>query len=542
VRSGRVTGTDTPFRMPLQDRGMTQREPPLTAEGSYVLHDFRTVDWDAWRDAPERERERAVESGRAFLADAEAAADADGGESAVYAVLGHKADFVVVHLRPTMADLDRLERSFEDTAFAAFTERATSYVSVTEASGYGERTREYLAGDADDDAAIGDYIDDRLHPEIPDSEFVSFYPMSKRRDPEYNWYDTPYDERAEHITRHADIGRDYAGKVEQMITSSVGMDAHEWGVTLWADDLTDVKDLLYEMRFDQSTSHFAEFGDFYVGRRFPPADLDAFLAGDSIPTPDGEGGHHHGESGHHHGEGDDGHHHGDGGHPDGEHHYGDGDHEHGDGGDGGDEAAHGDDAGGPPPGVRDELEAEGVYGGQPHGEDVYAVVLYSEADVDELYDEMDGLRGNFEHYDRHVKTAVYENESGPHAVASVWEAQEAADTASGFLTDLPGVVRQAGDAAADTWGTMGMFYTTKPERRADFVEKFDTVGGVLADMDGHVQTDLLANVEDENDMFIASRWRSRDDAMAFFRSDAFTDTVDWGRDVLADRPRHVFLA
>jgi chlorite dismutase len=52
----------------------------------------------------------------------------------------------------------------------------------------------------------------------------------------------------------------------------------------------------------------------------------------------------------------------------------------------------------------------------------------------------------------------------------------------------------------------------------------------------------MVNVEDENDMFIASQWRSREDAMAFFRSDAFSETVSWGRDVLADRPRHVFLA
>mgnify|MGYP006279405917 CR=1 FL=1 len=528
---------------------MTQREPPLTAEGSYVLHDFRTVDWDAWRAAPERERERALEEGEDFLVHREHAASSEDGESACYSVLGHKADLLFLHLRPTMADLDRIERSFEDTALAAFTERATSYVSVTEASGYGEQTREYLAGETDDDAAIGDYIDDRLHPEIPDSEFVSFYPMSKRRQPEQNWYDTPYDERAEHIMRHADIGRDYAGTVEQMICSSVGLDDHEWGITLWADDLTDVKDLLNEMRFDPSTSQFAEFGDFLVGRKFPPADLAAFFAGDDIPVPEGErdtgddGGHHehgHGDdAGHHHGD-DAGHHGDDGGHldhGDDSGHHGD-EHHHGD-----DEAAHGDDAGGPPADVRDELEAEGVYGGQPHGEDVYAVVLYSDADVDELYEEMDGLRGNFEHYDRHVKTAVYENPDGPHAVASVWEAQEAADTASGFLTDLPGIVRQAGDDAdADTWGTMGMFYTTKPEKREDFVDKFETVGGVLADMDGHVKTDLLANVEDETDMFIASRWESRDDAMAFFRSDAFSDTVDWGRDVLADRPRHVFLA
>ena len=89
---------------------------------------------------------------------------------------------------------------------------------------------------------------------------------------------------------------------------------------------------------------------------------------------------------------------------------------------------------------------------------------------------------------------------------------------------------------------MGMFYETKPEHTEDFVEKFDTVADVLADMDGHFETDLMVNVEDENDMFIASQWASKEDAMAFFRSDAFSDTVDWGRDVLAGRPRHVFLA
>jgi len=87
-----------------------------------------------------------------------------------------------------------------------------------------------------------------------------------------------------------------------------------------------------------------------------------------------------------------------------------------------------------------------------------------------------------------------------------------------------------------------MFYTVRPEHREDFVEKFETVGGLLAGMDGHRETALLVDHEDENDMFIASQWDSKEDAMNFFRSDAFADTVDWGRDVLADRPRHVFLA
>jgi chlorite dismutase len=87
-----------------------------------------------------------------------------------------------------------------------------------------------------------------------------------------------------------------------------------------------------------------------------------------------------------------------------------------------------------------------------------------------------------------------------------------------------------------------MFYTVKPEHREDFVERFDAVGRVLEETDGHVESALMVNREDENDMFISSQWRSREDAMVFFRSDEFRETVDWGRDVLADRPRHVFLA
>jgi chlorite dismutase len=89
---------------------------------------------------------------------------------------------------------------------------------------------------------------------------------------------------------------------------------------------------------------------------------------------------------------------------------------------------------------------------------------------------------------------------------------------------------------------MGMFYTVKPDYREEFVETFGEVGGILEGMDGHLETNLLANREDENDMFIASQWEAREDAMAFFRSDEFRETVEWGREVLADRPRHVFLA
>jgi chlorite dismutase len=620
---------------------MDRRDPPPTEEGWYALHDLRTIDWDAWRAASDRERDRAVEEGVEYLESVESV-DADRGDSAVFSVVGHEADLMLVHLRPAMSDLDTLQRAFERTAFAEFTERSSSYVSVTEASGYTERARDYFEGEVDDNSGLAQYIRSRIHPDLPDDGYVSFYPMSKRRDPEYNWYDLPFDERAEHMADHGDIGRDYAGEVNQIITGSVGFDDWEWGVTLFADDPTAIKDLLYEMRFDPSSSKYAEFGEFHFGRRFPPADLDAFLAGEGVPTDAGAD-----ESA---GDSDtdsalrdeldalgveaDA--------PDGAHGIvlrsdadadtvreevdglrGNFEHydthvltevrEDGDGTavvsvwetesaadtargfledlpgvteattgplDGGAattaDAGESDDDGGES--IREELNDLDIYAGQPHGEDVYALVLYSEADPDDLYAEVDDLRGNFEHYDTHVKTAVYEADGADTAVVSIWDTADAADTASGFLSDLPDVVRQAGDRGAaavpesrsdsagtseapdasedaddergdspasdgsSAFGTMGMFYTVKPEHREDFVEKFDTVGGLLADMDGHRATHLYENREDENDMFIASRWDSKEDCMEFFRSDAFGDTVDWGRDVLADRPRHVFLA
>jgi len=473
---------------------MERREAPPTREGWFALHDFRSIDWDAWRAAPDRDHEAAVEEGRDFLAAAEAVEDAAEGASVTYAVTGHKADILVVHLRETMEALNALERRFEGTALAAFTERTTSYVSVTEASGY---TNDELDPDGIEDSGLANYIRTRLYPSIPDAEYVCFYPMDKRRGPEGNWYDLPFEERAEHMQSHGEIGREYAGEVTQMITGSIGLDDHEWGVTLWSSDPAKFKDLLYQMRFDPSTSKFAEFGPFYTGRRLLPDDLEAFFAGESLAESDAGT----------------------------------------DGESGADPSVESDvDAD-----IRGELADMDIYAGQPHGEDVYAMVLYSEADAADLLEEVQGVRANFDHYDTHVKTAVYADGEGDRsAVVSIWDTKRAAETAGGFLTDLPGVVARAGEESG--FGTMGMFYQVQPDYREEFEEKFETVGGLLAEMEGHLDTRLLANVEDENDMFIASQWASKDDAMGFFRSEEFADTVDWGRDVLADRPRHVFLA
>ena len=399
---------------------------------------------------------------------------------------------------------------------------------MTEVSGY--VSDEYF-GDGDVDEGLRRYIEGKLEPEIPDDEYVSFYPMSKRRGDEHNWYELSFDDRAELMADHGETGKQYAGKIKQIISSSVGFDDYEWGVTLFGADPTDIKDIVYEMRFDEVSSKYGEFGTFYVGRRFPPEDLGAYLRGETVPTDGADSAH--GESGDHpHGHStaesphDTSHSHGD-------------DHEDEDAHDDGETAPDEDPA--DEESIRGELADLDIYAGKPHGEDVYATVLYSEADREELFEEVDGLRKNFDHYDSHVKTAVYgANDGGRSAVVSIWETASAADTAAGFLSELPEIVERAGEESG--FGTMGMFYTVKPDSREDFVEKFDTVGDVLEEIDGHMETDLMVNHEDDNDMFIASQWASQEDAMGFFGSEEFRDTVKWGRDVLADRPRHVFLA
>jgi chlorite dismutase len=107
----------------------------------------------------------------------------------------------------------------------------------------------------------------RLYPELPaDMPYVCFYPMSKRRDESQNWYVLSLDERSRLMQSHGLTGRRYAGKVQQVITGAIGLDAWEWGVTLFAKDALDFKKLVTDMRFDEVSAKYAEFGDFYVGK------------------------------------------------------------------------------------------------------------------------------------------------------------------------------------------------------------------------------------------------------------------------------------
>ncbi|GIP44840.1 putative heme-dependent peroxidase YwfI [Paenibacillus sp. J45TS6] len=244
-------------------------EAASTLEGWYALHDFRSINWAAWRSADEEARAVALDDLQEFLQEWTSVEEAGNGSSAVYTIIGQKADFVMMHLRESLEDLNALENAFNKTTFARFTTKAYSYVSVVELSNY-------LAG-KDADPMQNPEIVARLKPILPKRQYICFYPMNKKRELSDNWYMLSMDERKAMMRSHGLIGRSYAGKVKQIITGSVGFDDWEWGVTLFADDALQFKKLVYEMRFDEVSARYGEFGSFYVGSLLNPESFESML-------------------------------------------------------------------------------------------------------------------------------------------------------------------------------------------------------------------------------------------------------------------------
>lgn len=220
--------------------------------------------------------------------------DATDGATAFVQVLGHKADLMVIVFRRSFDDLGRAELALSQTALHAHLEPTTSYVSIVELGMYEMTAKIHrqvvekgLKLDTEEyntvfDALLAEQrgrVSGRLFPEVPKARHVCFYPMDKRRGESLNWYGEAFERRAEMMLEHGKIGRHYAGKVTQIISGSIGYDDWEWGVDLFAEDVLTFKKLIYEMRFDEASAKFAEFGPFYIGLQFAPSQLAALIDG-----------------------------------------------------------------------------------------------------------------------------------------------------------------------------------------------------------------------------------------------------------------------
>ena len=259
-------------------------KPP---SGWHLLHVYYQIDRGALaaigRDGREEGRDQ-------FLKALDPSAAGAPDQVQAFAVPGHKADFGLVAAGADLKAVHAVQVALQASAFGPALQPVYSFYSITEVSEYVPDAEEYgrVLRDregADPESAVykakvSAYADrlgpmnrQRLYPDFPDWPAVCFYPMSKMRQGEQNWYTLPFERRAELMSQHGRSGMKFAGKVTQLITASTGLDDWEWGVTLWAKNPVYLKDIVYSMRFDESSARYALFGPFYFGYVLPTDEL-----------------------------------------------------------------------------------------------------------------------------------------------------------------------------------------------------------------------------------------------------------------------------
>lgn len=246
-------------------------EAVVTMDGWCVLHDMRTFDWAAWKMISEEERTEAVEEFKQLVSKWKAVEDEQTGSQSLYTVVGNKADLMFMFLRPTMDELTDIKTELNKSKIGDFMIPSYSYVSIVEMTKHNPM-------EEGKDRELDPKVQARLKPILPKWEYMCFYPMSRHRWSDLNWFTIDKEERTRLLYEHGLTGRQYAGKVKEIISGSIGLDEWEWGVSLFAHDPLQFKKIVYEMRFDEATAKYGEFGDFVIGTRLPEDNISAYFA------------------------------------------------------------------------------------------------------------------------------------------------------------------------------------------------------------------------------------------------------------------------
>ena len=265
---------------------MTDKSTVLVPEeGWHCLHLFYRVEQGQWQLLSREERNAAKTNLSQLVQEVRAA---DSTQLLTLSIVTPKADIGFMLITPDLQAANRIEKQLSLSLGPDVLTPVYSYLTLTEESEYINTEEEYthsLDEETKRDAAkreeamvafrerIKHYRQERVYPTLPDWPIVCFYNMSKRRGDQHNWYSLPYEERRRLMKGHASVGRQYAGKVKQLITGSTGLDDAEWGVTLFARDTFQIKAIVYQMRFDPVSAEYADFGEFFIGIQLPLDEL-----------------------------------------------------------------------------------------------------------------------------------------------------------------------------------------------------------------------------------------------------------------------------
>lgn len=274
--------------MPLTLGAMTENNGGLVPEqGWHCIHLFYRIEFGQWQLLTDEEQ-RAAKTRLSSLVQEVRALDST--QLLTLSVVTPKADLAFMLITPDLHAANGIEKKLSLALGPDVLVPVYTYLSLTEESEYRTSAEDYAAtlereqklergspefeqAMATFDERMKHYRHERMYPTLPDWPVVCFYNMSKRRGEQRNWYSLPFEERRKLMLGHGAVGRQYAGKVKQLITGSSGLDDAEWGVTLFARDTFQIKSIVYEMRFDPVSADYGEFGEFYIALQLPLDEL-----------------------------------------------------------------------------------------------------------------------------------------------------------------------------------------------------------------------------------------------------------------------------
>jgi chlorite dismutase len=261
--------------------------PVLPTEGLHVLHVFYQIDHAQWSLLSDEERREAKTE---FSSLVQEIRSTPATQLLTFAMVGHKADLGLMLLTPDLQQANAFEKLLTQSLGPDLLQPAYSYLSMTERSEYTTTTEQHAESlqreqglepgseamakaIAEFETRMEHYSRHRLYPQLPDWPVMCFYNMSKKREGADNWYSLDFETRRKLMAGHARTGKAYHGRILQLITGSTGLDDAEWGVTLLAHTTSDVKSIVYEMRFDEVSARYGVFGEFYIGLQLPLSEL-----------------------------------------------------------------------------------------------------------------------------------------------------------------------------------------------------------------------------------------------------------------------------
>ena len=266
----------------------SEEDQIIPNEGWHVIHLFYQIDHAQWSILSEEEQLKAKTDLTKLIQDIRSTPNT---QLLSFSIVTPKADIGFMLLTDDLHQANLFEKQLTIALGPDILTPSFSYLSMTETGDYMTTPEEYgqnvlqkergLTKDTDEynDAIdefnkhMSKYTNDKLYPSMPDWPVFCFYSMAKRRGEVNNWYALDHKVRKKLMAEHGKVGRRWAGKIRQLITGSVGLDDSEWGVTLFAKNSFEVKSIVYQMRFDEVSVKYGEFGDFYIGLQIPLDEL-----------------------------------------------------------------------------------------------------------------------------------------------------------------------------------------------------------------------------------------------------------------------------